>query len=252
MDRRKLLLVVAAIIAALGTGLVYLYVQSADSRAKENVASVEVVTATAVISPGETIDQIRAAGKLATSPVPRDQLLEGSMTDTSQLTGKSANTTIYPGEQIVLAKFTEGTVAAPTSLDIPDGMVAMSVQLDDPARVAGFVNPGSEIALYASGSAGTGENSGSPDQPWVRLVLPKVTVIGVGSTTAVSTTTTDQTGTATTEQMPRTLMTLAVDQQDAERVSLAYKNSELWFALRTDKSKIDPAPFRTFADLWKK
>ncbi len=251
MDRRKLLLVVAAIIAALGTGLVYLYVQGADDRARDRVVGVEVVTAAATITPGESIEQAQAAGKLTRTKVPQDQVIEGAMSDTSQVSEMSANTTIYAGEQIIGSKFSNGPVAAQSSLAIPDGMVAMSVQLDDPARVAGFVNPGSEIALFTNASGGDGAK-GFPDQPWVRLVSPKVTVIGVGSTTTVSTTTTDETGTATTEQMPRTLMTLAVNQEEAERVSLAYKNSDIWFALRTEKSKVDPAPLRLFSDLWKK
>src|SRR3546814_2594771 len=43
MDRRKILLVLAAVIAALGTLLVFLYVQGADDRAKEDIEAVEVL-----------------------------------------------------------------------------------------------------------------------------------------------------------------------------------------------------------------
>jgi pilus assembly protein CpaB len=67
-------------------------------------------------------------------------------------------------------------------------------------------------------------------------------VIGVGTTTVVSTTTTDQTGAQTTEQLPRTLLTLAVDQADAEKIIFAARNSEVSFALLTDESKVKPGP----------
>ena len=36
------------------------------------------------------------------------------------------------------------------ALPIPSGKVAMSVQLGDPQRVAGFVKPGSEIAVFVT------------------------------------------------------------------------------------------------------
>ena len=48
-------------------------------------------------------------------------------------------------------------------------------------------------------------------------------VIGVGDTTVISTTTTDEEGAQTTEQIPRTLLTLAVDQDEAERCPLRRK-----------------------------
>ena len=72
------------------------------------------------------------------------------------------------------------------------------------------------------------------------MLLGDVTVIGVGSTTNVSTTTTDSTGAQTTESLPRTLMTLAVDQADAQKVVHA-KDSQIpmSFGLRSGTSRID-------------
>ena len=45
MDRRRVLLVVAAIIAALGTLLVFLYVRGADDRANQKYHAVQVLKA---------------------------------------------------------------------------------------------------------------------------------------------------------------------------------------------------------------
>src|SRR3546814_6883375 len=63
MDRRKILLVLAAVIAALGTLLVFLYVQGADDRAKEDIEAVEVLKVIKPIEAGETFDDAQAAGK---------------------------------------------------------------------------------------------------------------------------------------------------------------------------------------------
>ena len=66
-------------------------------------------------------------------------------------------------------------------------------------------------------------------------------MIGVGSTTPTTTTVTDETGQQTTEALPRTLMTLALDQKDAERVLFATSNGELAFGLLTPDSTVAPA-----------
>jgi len=242
MERRKFLVVAAAVVAALGIVLVLVYVRGADHRAQNRFATVKVLTATSQINPGETIDQASSGGKLALTAVTRNQLLSGYQTSTAALAGEVALTTVYPGEQIIASKF--GTTAAPASaLTIPTGKIAISVNLTDPARVAGFVNPGSYVAIFMNGTEG--------GQPYSRLLLPKVQVIGTGSTTPVSTTTTDNQGQQTTEQLPKTLLTLAVDQQDAQKVLFAQGNGELAFALLTDNSKVAPGPATTLNSLFK-
>lgn len=242
MDRRRMLVVAAAAVAAVGVVLVLLYVRSADNRAQDEYATVKVLTATAQITPGQSIDQASAGGKLALKAVTKNQLLPGYQTSTAALAGQVATTTIYPGEQIITSKF-GASAAAVSSLPIPDGMMAISVNLTDPARVAGFVNPGSEVAIFMNGTGG--------GQPFSRLLLPEVQVIGTGSTTPVSTTTTDTGGQQTTEQLPKTLLTLAVSQQDAQRVLYAQGNGELAFALLTDKSKVERGPAVTLGNLFK-
>jgi len=233
MDRRRILLVVAVLVAALGSALVFLYTKGADTRAEKKFDTVEVLEATAVINPGEKFEDAQTAGKLALKPVAQDALLDGYQTTTDSLAGTVSLGTIYPGEQIIQAKW--GTsVAVQSSLQIPDGMMAKSINLTDPGRVAGFVNPGSDVAVFFSGTDAT---SGLP---FTRLLLDKVTVLGVGSTTPVSTTTTDQTGASTTEQLPRTLITLALTQQQVEKTTFASANGELSFALLTDKSTVAP------------
>lgn len=231
MDRRRILLVVAVLVAALGSALVFLYTKGADTRAEKKFDTVEVLEATATIDPGEKFEDAQAAGKLALKAVSKDALLDGYQTTTDSLGGTVSLGTIYPGEQIISAKWGV-SAAVQSSLQIPDGMMASSVNLTDPGRVAGFVNPGSEVAVFLSG---TDQQTG---QPFTRLLLDRVTVLGVGSTTPVSTTTTDQSGASTTEQLPRTLITLALNQQQVEKVTYGASNGELSFALLTDKSTV--------------
>lgn len=236
MGRRTVLLIVAALIAAIGTSLVFFYVRGVDARAAEKFDAVQVLQAVEVIPAGQTLEAAQAEGKIQMGTVARAQVLEGATTSIADIGKLVALTPVYPGEQIITAKF--GEAGEQEVLTIPDGKMAISINLTDPSRVAGFVNPGAEVAIFVSadpGALGATEST-------TRLLLPRVSVIGVGTTTVVSTTTTDPAGAQTVEQLPRTLMTLAVDQPDAEKIIFASRNGEVSFALLTDKSSVKNGP----------
>jgi pilus assembly protein CpaB len=239
MDRRKVLLLVAAVIAALGTLLVFFYVNGADSRADQRYDAVTVLKAVKQIEPGETAEAAQAAGKIETSAVARKDLLVGAINGLDPISGKVAVSTIYPGEQIVSSKFGATGTAATSALSIPKGKIAISISLDDPARVAGFVNPGNKVAVFYNGTSMT------------RLLLPSVEVIGAGTTTLTPTKTTTTDGTQCVEQLPKTLLTLALDQRDAEKVIFASKNGSLSFALLNNDSQVGPSQGVTTASLFK-
>jgi pilus assembly protein CpaB len=241
MDRRKVLLVVAAVIAALGTLLVFLYVRGADTRADQRYDAVQVLRVVKQINSGETIDAAQAAGKIVTGSVSQKDLLPNALSSTDPVAGKVATTAIYPGEQLVSSKF--GATGSTSGLSIPPGKVAMSVNLTDPARVAGFVNPGDKVAIFMTGAGASGSFS--------RLLLPNVQVIGVGATTTVATKTTDDAGQATTDQLPKTLLTVAVAQPEAERLLYATANGELAFALLNNDSKVAPSGGVTATNLFR-
>jgi pilus assembly protein CpaB len=242
MARRSILLTVAFAIAALGTAMIILYVQGVDARATEGQARVEVLTATDVIDTGESVADAQAAGKLEKTEVVRDDMVEGALSSTSSIDEKVALGPIYPGQQIISQQF--GDPGSEQTLTIPDDKLAVSVELTDPARVAGFVNPGSWVAIFASADPEIYKPDGTTQKlpQYTRILLPKVQVIGVGDTSVSSRTTTDEEGKQTTEQIPRTILTVAVDQKQAERVIYAARNGDLSFALRTEKSKASDQP----------
>ncbi len=229
MGRRTVLLIVAALIAALGSTMVFLYVRGADSRAQADQSPVQVLKAVAKIDPGETLEAAQAAGKLELGEVPQVQVLPGAVNSIDTLGSLVALSAIYPAEQIISAKF--GSPGDQEVLTLPDGTIAISVTLSDTGRVAGFVSPGDSVAIFMNGEIGAGRTG-------VRLLLPEVQVIAIGATTVISTTTTNPEGAQTTEQLPKTLFTLAVEQQDAEKIMLAATTGELVLGYLNERSRV--------------
>ena len=66
-------------------------------------------------------------------------------------------------------------------------------------------------------------------------------MIGAGTTTVTTTTTTDPSGAQSTEQLPKTLLTLAVSQQEAEKVLYAGGSGALAFGLLNEDSQVAPS-----------
>jgi pilus assembly protein CpaB len=227
-------LVVAAVVAVVGSGMVFLYVKGADDRAKAAQAPVAVLKAVAQIEPGESLAQASAAGKIDLMDVPAEQRLEGAMDAIGESGGLVALTRIYPNEQVTSSKF--GSSGEQDTFSMPAGKFAISVNMTDTGRVAGFVAPGSKVALFVNAPVGQSQ------EPGVRLLLPEVEVIAVAQTTVTTATTSDGQGAqTTTEALPSTLTTLAVDQEEAERVLLATKIGEISFGLLNEKSKVSPS-----------
>lgn len=242
MARRSVLLLVAGLIALLGTTLIVLYVQGIDQRATEGQEMVEVLTASATIESGEDVATAQAGGKFEKSQVRSEDLVDGALTTTSSITDAVALGTIYPGEQILAAKF--GSISDADGLVIPDDKLAVSVELSDPERVAGFVNPGSNVAIFFSTDPVVTQPDGTEKTlpPYTRLLLAKVQVIGVGTTTVSAKTITTEAGAEVTEQIPRTILTVALNQKDAEKLIFASRNSDVSFALLSKNTKISDQP----------
>jgi pilus assembly protein CpaB len=231
MGRRTLLLIAALAVAALGTTMVFLYVNGVNDRALAEQEPVQVLVATAPIAAGTTAQAAQSAGALEQRTVSRASVADGALSDITPIADDVALAPIFVGEQIIEAKF--GQPGSTSSLPIPKGKLAVSVQLADPARVAGFVSPGSEVAVFLTIARTPGSGT-----EVTRVLLPKVQVIATGASTVVSTTTTTE-GEAQTDELPKALLTLAVTQAEAQKVVYGSQHGQMYFGLLTDDSRVD-------------
>jgi pilus assembly protein CpaB len=234
MDRRKLLLVVAAVIAVLGVALVFVYAKGADKRAADKYDTVEVLVATKKINPGEGFDEALQAGKFELEDVAQSQVLDGAGDQSDPYDGTVALTTIYPHEQLVPVKFGgQDEVQADVTLPIPEGKIAISIAVEDAARVGYFIRPGAEVAVIST------LIDRSTQAPIVtRTLLDRVTVLAAGDTSAIARS--DGGSDDSTDSGIKQLLTIAVSQRQAEQVRFAEKAGELSAALLNAGSDIKP------------
>lgn len=246
MTRRVVLLLLAILIAAGGAIAVFLYVQNVEDAAAADEEQVQVLVATQTIPLGQTAGQAEEAASLELTTIPADAAAPGALSSIEPIRDLTALAPIYAGEQILEQKF--GTLGSSVPLPIPDGLLAVSIQLSDPARVAGFVGPGSEVAIFLTATPPNQEGDQPPEQ-FTTVLLPRVEVIAAGQTTVVTRTTTAEGGAQTTEQIPLAILTLAVDQTQAQQIVQAQSQGQLYFGLLTETSQTETGQLTRFQDL---
>lgn len=235
MGRRKVLLVVAVVVAAMGAALVFVYARGAENRAAEKFETVDVLVVKAAIERGESANAAYESGKIDIQQVPQAQVLTGATADGAAFTDQFALTTIYPGEQLIPEKFGGADeVEAATTLPLPAGMIAISISLSDTARVGAFIRPGAKVGVFITGTL-------PPENvPTTKLLMRDLLVLATGSTTTVAPPTNGNGEATPTEQLPNTLFTLAVSQKQAEKILFAQGLGELAFALSDANSELKP------------
>jgi len=237
MDRRKILLVVAVVVAAIGAGLVFFYAQNAEDRAAEKLDTVPVLVAQQLILPGESASAAANAGKLLLEQVPSDQVLEGATAAGEDFVDSIALTTIYPGEQLLTQKFgTVEEIVAEAQLPIPEGLVGYPLALDDLSRIAGFTEPGSRVGAIITGVFPPSTVIES------RLLLDEVAIFATGAQTITQQTPeTNPDGTPVVEPAttaPVNQYVIAIKPRDSLRLTLAQTFGKIQLILLPPESKL--------------
>jgi pilus assembly protein CpaB len=229
MGRRTVLLIAALVVAALGTTMVFLYVNGVNDRALDKQSPYKVLVAKKAIEPGTTVKQADNAASFGTKIISQDALVPGAVSAVTGLTGSVATTRIYPGEQIIQPMF--GDSAGSSTLPVPADKVAMSISLTDPAQTAGFVYPGDTVAIFLTTTTKAG-------QAQTQVLLPEVQVLAVDNQTGVPQD--SDTTSGTDASVPKNILTIAVDQKDLQRVLVATKSGVLNLGLPGKDFTADP------------
>lgn len=220
---RKRVLAAALVAATLAVLLVGMWARSVATEAAAGVRMRSVLVARSSVDVGTPV--ARAEKVFESRDLPGDMIPAGAMARGEVSSDQVVAVPILPGQVVQKAMF--GTAAASGGLPIRSGRLGVSVRLDDPERVAGFVRPGSQVAVLATIANPGGEKT-------TKVLLARVDVAAVGPTTAV--TTGDQK--EPDEPVPSAILTLSVSQVQAEKLVYARTAGDLCLALLSKDSAV--------------
>jgi pilus assembly protein CpaB len=227
VGRRLALLIAAIVVAAIGTGLVFAYAKKADDRAIADQQPVTVLVAKTAIAAGTRVIDAANAGAFQTKELPESAVVPGALSSVDPVKEQVVIGTIYAGQQLLAGMF-GATAASDSALAIPPGLIAASFVFGDPQRVAGFVTPGSQVCIFLTSTLDKNVSS-------TRILLPKVTVLAVGPTTITPPV---DPAKANPEAQPRTMLTLALTQRQAEQIIFVQGSGSMYLGLLNSKSQI--------------
>jgi pilus assembly protein CpaB len=243
MARRAVLFLIALVLALVGTGAVLAYVNQVDERAVADRQPVVVLIAKGTIPAGMTAQQATEKGLLESKKLPGNAVPADSLDSVTAIREQVAVADIYKGEVLLRPKFTAQQVTG--ALTIPTGKMAVSVELGDPQRVGGFVLPGAEVAIFNTFDVEKApDTNNKPGELKVtvdattRLLLPRIPVIAVGPSTLRAASAKSKDG---KDEIPITILTVAVTQSEGEKLVHAAQTGELYFALLNGQSKTGPS-----------
>lgn len=261
MTRRLLAVVAALLVALAGAAAVVAYARTADRRALAGQQAVRAYVAAELVPPGTTAGKAASEGLIvpkliARAAVPDDVLtsLDGGY---DQLVATSA---IQPGELVLRGRFAARGTTQGTLL-VPEGLLALSVALDDPSHVGTFVTVGTKVAVFDTfnlretdpkGRTPAGDHLADRHEyvRATRLLVPSVEVLAVGATTtsapaqeaADPAKATASAGTSAGAANAVALLTLAVTQRQAELLVHGARTGTLTLALLGPNADATPGP----------
>ena len=224
MGRRTLLLIASIIVAATGTGLVALYASNAKNAGETNRKTVSVYVAVEAVPLGTTLQQAVKDQKVVQDTRAQQGVPEGALKEIKTLAAQKAVIDIAPNTVLSPSLFSvtgQNPASNPVGLDDQPGLVAISVNVADVDRVAGFVQPGNYVALIAT------TNADDPAKAASRILFDKpvkvlqIALRGANGPTA-----------------GQTLVTLQLDQPQANKVTLASSLAKLTMALVSGKDVV--------------
>lgn len=219
MGRRTLLLIASILVAALGTALIWLYVQGADSRAQAGEAQVQVLVSADTVQAGEPASSVQP--RLRKFPQSFVQAFGSELiTDPTKIKGY-AMTRIVAGTPLLQDQFGASPLAPTPPVQLDPTKLALQVSLPDPQRLAGLLQPGSLIRIYVA----TGDRTTTS----AKILMDHVRVLASGPVTGSD-------GSSTAKgQVPQAIVTLELSDDEAKQLvatqAQASGGNNLWFGL---------------------
>jgi pilus assembly protein CpaB len=217
---RVFMVLVLAVTAGGGFALAtYNYVQRIPGRTV-TMPTRPVVVAAADLDIGAELgrDDVRIVDWPATA-VP-----SSAISDPNEVIGRGLVLPVIQNEPILPMKLASKTAGAGLPPAIPPGLRAVSVRVNEVIGVAGYVLPGTRVDIVATVSP-TDQRADMTS----KVILTNVQVLAAGTKI--------ERDTERNKPMPVTVVTLLVDPDEAERLTLASNEGKIQLALRNPLDK---------------
>ena len=249
MRSRGLVVAVAVVLAVVAAAAVILYTNGVKNDAVTGGALSVVVVPKQEIPANTNLNPLIDQGVFSELQVPTDAVVDGAVSDVSQLRGQTTTAPILANEQIPAARLSSGEAPQGGTLGISPGHVAVSITLDVDQAVAGTLSAGDNIAVYGTfekdtpvvkstikqvltpaawkkllSAAQGGSSAGTGPVvilPWdyTVVLVPSVRVLQVQNPVV------NEDGRATSVDV---LMTLDLEPEDSTKVVLTTETASIW------------------------
>lgn len=222
MRTRIIAVVVAAVLAVVGAGVLVMAVRSADARATAGEQLVSVLVVRNQISAGTSGD--RLGGAVEVDKIPAAYVADDAVNDVSDLAGLVAAVDLEPGEQVLASRFQTSADLASSGAraSVPQGMQEVAVAVDLQRIAGGSVGPGDTVGVFVSFDPSDGQAATTT------LLLDQVLVTSVSSSVA----------SAATDGAPAAqglvLVSLALSSEQATSVIHAAEFGRIWMSAQND------------------
>jgi pilus assembly protein CpaB len=224
MRSRGLVVAIAVVLAVAAAAAVILYTQGVKEQAQGEGSTQTVIVSSQDIPANEPLDPLLNQDVFRQIRIPDDALVDGAVTDTSQLEHQTSTSTILANEQIPIERLSSGP--RPNELGISAGHLGLSVELDAPQGGTGHIQPGDSVSVFATyqniQSVGGGQQQNLPD--FTVTLIPTVRVLAI---------TNPQVDAETGQQneSDRIRVTLDLLPKDAQDLVFAQENGLVWLGL---------------------
>jgi pilus assembly protein CpaB len=238
----------AMVVGLIGVAAVLLYAKGADARAVSGQRPQTVFIAQELVPAGTSAADAVATGLMAPVQIAAKGVPAGALAKVDGATGKLvARTDIAQGDFVVASRFGT-TPSGQKAIQVPDGQVAISVDLAAPSMVGTFLTPGSHIVLYVT-YVPAGAKGAEAGGKVTRVLLADVLVIAVGTNSLTPVPGAEGKPPASASQA---LVTVAVPPATAPKLVHGIAMGTLYAALRGTDTKANVGDLVSDANLFTK
>lgn len=239
MNRKRLSLIGAVVLVAVGTLALVQYVRTAEDRALEGEELVDVLVVDSEVTAGTPASELQ--NHVRVEAVPTKVQAAGALASIGDAEGMVVSATLGEGEQLTHTKLVTAEEynalqarigRGGGKVEVPEGHLEITIPLDGVRTIGGTVRPGDHVGVIASFTAIADENNPEVQgKDTSGFLLHKVLVTNVQGAPVA-----DPTRAASAEERTPTpggslYVTLAVQAAAAERIVFASSYGDIWLAI---------------------